>query len=407
MAVTGLSIRGTFSSLRNQHYRWLWLGGLASSGTFQLNSVAQGWIVYHLTGSAFALSWVSAGWSLSSLTLSLYGGAICDRVEKRTLMLWTRVAMLINSVIIGLLISLDVIQVWHLAASSLFTGMLFAFLMPASQAIVAELVDKETLVNAVSLSNVGMGLMGIICASIAGVLIESAGAAGVYYLMAGFYVCAIYTTVRLPKTRVCTTSTRSVWGDLLDGVRYLRFQPMLVAVLGLALVRVIFVMPYRTLLPAFARDNLNLGAAGLGWLSSATSVGTVTTSLLICALGDFPNKGRWLLWGGILTGVVMILFVGVPWVPAAFVFIALVGAGNSICMVMNNALLQKRSDPAYRGRVMSVYMMLWGLTPLGTLPGGAIADMVGVGWVVAGQGLSVIVLFALARWLKPEIRALD
>jgi MFS family permease len=407
MAVTGLRVGSTFSSLRNPNYRWLWLGSLASSGTFQLSSVAQGWIVYQITGSAFALSWVSAGWSLSSLLLSLFGGALCDRMEKRTIMLWTRIAMLVNSLVIGLLLSLDTIQIWHLAASSLFTGILFAFLMPASQAIVAELVDRETLVNAVSLNTVGMGLMGIICASLAGVLIEQVGAAGVYHVMAAFYLGAAFTITRLPNTGVCQSSTRSVWGDLLDGVRYIRLEQMLLVVLGIALVRVIFVMPYRTLLPAFARDNLHMGAAGLGWLSSATSVGTVTSSLWICALGDVPNKGRWLLWGGILTGVVMILFVAVPWAPAAFFFIALVGAGNSICMVMNNALLQKNSDPAYRGRVMSVYMMLWGLTPLGTLPGGAIADVVGVGWVVAGQGLIVIGLLILFALLKPALKSME
>jgi MFS family permease len=371
-----------------------------------MSSVAQGWLVYQITGSAFALGWVSAGWSLSSLLLSLYGGAITDRVDKRTLLIWTRVAMFINSMAMGTLISLGLIEIWHLAASSLFTGILFSFLMPASQSIISDIVDRQTLLNAVSLNSVGMGLMGIVCAMLAGTLIDTVGVASVYYIMAGFYLWATYTISRLPKSPPKAAPTHSVWADLLDGVRYLRLQPMLLALLGLGLVRVIFVMPYRTLLPAFARDNLGLGASGLGWLSSFTSLGTMSSALLMSALGDIPNKGRWLIGGGLFVGVVMALFVSVPWVPAAFIFIALVGAANSICMVMNNTLLQANCEDAYRGRVMSVYMMLWGLTPLGTLPGGAIADAVGVAWVVIGQGAIVVALFALGAALKPDLKQL-
>ena len=406
MTAIGLRLDTTFTALRNRDFRWLWLGRLASSATFQMSSVAQGWLVYQLTGSAFALGWVSAGWSISTLVLSLYGGAVTDRVDKRALLLWTRSAMFVNSVVIGLLISLDLIQIWHLAASSLFTGILFSFLMPADQSIISDLVDKETLLNAVSLNSVGMGLMGIVSAVLAGTLIETIGVAIVYYLMGAFYLWAMYTILRLPKLPTKDTASGSVWSDLLDGMRYLRAQPMLRALLGLALVRVIFVMPYRTLLPAFARDNLGLGASGLGWLSSATSLGTMASALLLCSLGNIQNKGRWLVGGGLLAGAVMILFVSVSWLPATFAFIALVGAANSICMVMNNTLLQANCEAAYRGRVMSVYMMLWGLTPLGTLPGGAIADQIGVVWVVIGQGAIVVLLFALAVIIKPELKRL-
>ncbi|MBM3189575.1 MAG: MFS transporter, partial [Chloroflexi bacterium] len=91
----------TFDSLRNRPFRWLWLGGLASSATFQMGTVAQGWLVYELTGSAFALGWVSAGWSISTLALSLYGGVMCDRLEKRGILVWSRLAMVFNSLILA------------------------------------------------------------------------------------------------------------------------------------------------------------------------------------------------------------------------------------------------------------------------------------------------------------------
>lgn len=407
MAVRALRLSGTFDALRNRDFRWLWFGRLASSATFEMGSVAQGWLVYQLTGSAFALGWVGAGWSVSTLLLSLYGGAITDRVEKRNLLLWTRVAMLANSLVIGLLISLDLIQVWHLAASSLFTGVLFAFMMPAQQAIISDLVDQRTLLNAVSLNSVGMGLMGIFCASLAGLLIETVGVAGVYYTQALLYVLAVYTIVKLPLTGAASNSDGSVWADLKDGIRYLRLSPALLVLLGLGLVRVWFVMPYRTLMPAFTRDVLGFDAAGLGMLMSATGAGALTSSLIMCAVGDCRGKGKLLLLGGIVVGASLVLFVSVPVMACTFLFVAVIGASSNVVMVMNNTLVQTHSEVAYRGRVLSVYMMLWGLTPLGTIPAGALADRFGVPIVVIVQGVLTMALFVAAALVRPEIKEME
>lgn len=407
MTVRAVRFGGTFDALRNRDFRWLWFGRLASSATFEMGSVAQGWLVYALTGSAFALGWVGAGGSISTLVLSLYGGVITDRMEKRTLLLWTRVAMLVNSVVVGLLISFGQIQVWHLAASSLFTGVLFAFMMPAQQAIISDLVDQRTLLNAVSLNSVGMGLMGIFCASLAGLLIESVGVAGVYYLQALLYLLAVFTIAKLPLTGPANNSTGSVWADLKDGIRYLRVSPALLVLLGLGLVRVLFVMPYRTLMPAFTRDVLGFDATGLGLLMSATGAGALASSLVLCATGDYRSKGKLLLLGGIIVGAALVLFVSIPVMVSTFLFVAVVGAFNNVVMVMNNTLVQTHSEVAYRGRVLSVYMMSWGLTPLGTIPAGALADRYGVPIVVVVQGVLVAGLFAAAAIIRPEIKHMD
>jgi len=347
---------------------------------------------------------VGAGGSIATFVLSLYGSVITDRMEKRTILLWTRLAMLANSMAIGLLINFGQIQVWHLAASSLFTGMLFAFMMPAQQAIISDLVDRRSLLNAVSLNSVGMGLMGIFCASLAGVLIESVGVAGVYYSQALLYLLATYTIVKLPRTGSNNRSTDSLWDDLKNGVHYLRISPTLLVLLGLGLVRVLFVMPYRTLMPAFSQDVLGFDAAGLGLLLSATGAGALVSSLAVCAAGDARDKGKLLVLAGIAVGSALVLFVSVPLMVATFLFVALVGASNNVVMVMNNTLIQSNSEIIYRGRVLSVYMMMWGLTPLGTIPAGALADRFGVPVVIALQGTLVVVLFAVAALIRPEIK---
>jgi MFS family permease len=368
-----------FRSLENQHFRWLWLGRLASSATFQMGAVAQGWLVYRLTGSALALGWVGAGWSISALILSLYGGAISDRVEKRTLLLWTRGAMVLNSLALALLATMGMIQVWHLAASSLFSGVIFAFMMPAQQAILAELVDKGTLLNAISLQSLGMGLMGIFAASLAGVVIEAIGVDGVYYGMALLYVLALFTLTKLPKTGFSNTGALSIWSNLREGVRYIRFQPALVAPLALALVRV----------------------------AAAPGLGSLISSLVLASLGDFRGKGKLLLVAGMAMGVSLIAFVNTGYLPLVLLFLALLGATGTACMVASQTLLQVNCADAFRGRVMSVHMMMWGLTPLGTIPAGALSDRFGVPPVITAQGAMFTAIFAAVFLLKPKIRRME
>jgi MFS family permease len=297
--------------------------------------------------------------------------------------------------------------VWHLAVSSFFTGIFIAFLMPAQQAIVSDLVERRTLMNAVSLDALGMGMMGVFSASLAGLVIEHTGVAGVYYLMAGMYLTAMYTIYKLPKTEPREGERTTMWADLIAGARYLGGNTTLLLILGLGLVRVFFVMPYIMLLPAFARDNLGFDAVGLGLLQSAAGVGAMIASLVACTMGDMRHKGWMLLGAGLALGACLLAFVTVPWLPLVFVFLALVGGFSNLYMVASNTLLLSYSDAAYRGRVLSIGMMEFGLTPVGTIPAGFIADQVGVPWVVGVQGVVVTLAFLAAGLLRPQIRRMD
>ena len=408
-AVARLRSWATFGALRDRNYRWLWIGSLASSATFQIGTLAQGWLVYELTGSAFALGWVSAGWSISSLLLSLYGGVIADRVDKRDLLIWTRLAMTVNTLAIALLISTGAIQLWHLALNSLLSGVLFSFLMPASQAIVSELVDRDTLLNAVSLNAVGMGMMGVFSAAVSGYLIEALGVASAYYVMAGFYVVALLTVTKLPRTGRAAEggSATSVWADLREGVRYIGSDAVLPSLLGMALGITMLAMPYRTFMPKYAQDVMGMDASGLGILMAAPGVGGLVSSLITASLGDFRGKGRLLLISGLTMGASLLLFANVPYLVPVLLLLGLVGAASNAFMVANNCLLQVNSRAHMLGRVMSVYMMTWGLSPLGSLPAGAIADRLGVRFVLSlGGGMAALVFLGAGLFL-PRVRRLE
>jgi MFS family permease len=397
----------TFGALRNRDFRWLWVGRLASSATFEMSGVAQGWLVYELTGSALALGWVGSGWSVATLLLSLYGGVLCDRANKRTVLLWTRSAMGLNALIVGLLISFRAIRVWHLAASSLLTGVLFAFLMPAQQSIIADLMDSRTLLNAMALDAIGMGLMGIFCASLAGVMIETVGAQSVYYAMAAFYGLALFSSSRLRYAGRRSTATGSVWHDAKEGLYALLHSSALMGIMVLTLVRVLLAMPYRTLMPKYSEEVLGFGATGLGLLLSMPGLGATAGSLAVASMGDFRGKGKLFLASGTMMGLCLVFFSAARSLPLIFALLVLVGAAGNICMVANTTLLQANTAAAVRGRVMSIYLMLWGLTPLGTLPAGAIADRVGVPVVVASQGVLVMLAFAAMFCARQGVRRMD
>jgi MFS family permease len=397
----------TFDALGDRNYRWLWLGSLASSATFQMGTVAQGWLVYELTGSAFALGWVSSGWAISSLFLSLYGGAIADRVDKRDLLIWTRLAMIVNTLVLAVLVSTGAVRLWHLVANSVLSGVLFSFMMPASQAIVADLVGRDTLLNAVSLNSVGMGLMGIFSATVAGYLIQVAGAAGAYYVMAAFYVGALYTLTRIPRTGHGERSPTSVWADLWEGVRYMGRHAVLPSLLGLTMAWTLLGMSYRTFMPKYAQDVMGMGAAGLGLLMAAPGVGGLISSLVTASLGDFRGKGRLLIAAGVVFGLSLILFANLPYLAPVLLLLVVIGAAGNACMVSTNCLLQTQAEERMRGRVMSVYMMTWGLMPLGTVPAGALADRTGVPLVITLQGALLTAVFVAVGAFWPRLRHLE
>ncbi|MHB1295897.1 MAG: MFS transporter [Anaerolineae bacterium] len=401
-----LQWRGAFSALQNPYFRWLWLGGLAASATFQMSNVAQGWLVYQITGSALALGWVSSGWSVAMMLFSLYGGVISDRVEKRGLLIWTRCGLALIVLLTAVLISFDAIRIWHLVVGSVFSGILFAFMVPAGQAYLCGLVDRPTLLNAVSLNAIGMAIMGIVGSWVAGLLTEAVGVAVVYYAIAGCHLANAFAMMRLPPARP-TILASSPWSDLAEGLRYLRSEPVLIGLIGLALVRVLFGGPYITFMPKFVEEVLALEAGGLGVLLAAAGAGGLVSALTVASLGDYKHKGLLLLASGACMGICLLVFSVARTALGAMFALVLVGGFANVAIVAVETLIQTRADERLRGRVMSMYMLIFGLMPLGTVPAGMLADRLGVPAVLAGQGVMLALLYVVVALFWPAVRRLE
>ena len=328
-------------------------------------------------------------------------------VRGTLLRIWGYLGRQKSALAITALIAMDLVQVWHLAAYSLFRGILFAFLMPAQNAYLAEMVDRETLMNAVSLNSVGMGLAGIFMGSLSGFLIDAYGVESIYLGVALLYLIVFLIMFKLPKTGTADAGTRSALADLADGFKYIRLCPGMVPLLALVFVRGFLGMPYRTMMPKYAQDVMGLDASGLGILVSAPGVGSLISSLVMASLGDFKGKGRLLVIAGIVMGAALVGFGNTQSFALVLVLLAIVGAASNVCMVTNRTLLQLNCEAPYLGRVMSAYMMMFGLTQLGTMPAGAVADALGVPLVITVQGALFALVFVLVWLTGRRIRSLE
>ena len=401
-----LNPREAVRALRYSGFRWFILGRVAGSPTGQMRQVVQGWLVYQMTGSALALGWVSTARALVMVALAPLGGVLSDRFEKRFVMLGARVILAVSSFSVAILIWLDALQPWHIAASSMLDGIAFSILSPAMQTIVSELVDRDTLLNAVSLASVFEGLTAIVGAAAAGLLTESVGADSVYVGMGLLFCLVGYTIFRLPPGETSSARNRSVAAELVDGLRYLRGSPVLMAIAGLSVASFVLAQPYNAFLPAFAGAELGLDASGLGVLTSLMGVGALLMSLIMVSLGDTRHKGKLLLVAGVAMGVCLLLIVSVPALSGVYVFVALQAGFSNMSRVMTRTLLQSNSEAAYRGRVTSAVTMLASLSRLSTLPAGALADRYGVPLVVGVLAVLLIAVYLAMGLLMPRLKKL-
>jgi MFS family permease len=233
------------------------------------------------------------------------------------------------------------------------------------------------------------------------------GAQAVYLGIAVLYAGAIIVLGRLPRDDIIDRGSTSVWRDLREGVRYLKLRPMIPPLLVIVIVRVILGWSYRTLMPVYATETLQLGARGLGLLSAAPGFGSLIGSLTLASLGDFRGKGKILLIGGCVMGLSLVGFSNARHFALAFLCLFLVGAAQRSVIISSQTLVQTYTEDAYRGRIMAMYMMTIGFMPLGTLPAGAMADAWGVPVALTLQGGLMAAIFGVLWLSRSKVRYLE
>jgi len=400
--------RRTFISLAIRDYRWYFIGMLASTAGMQIQIVARGWLVWEMTGSAAALGIITFASGVPMTFLSLVGGVVADRVQKRNLLMAADGFVGLVSLITALLIAFDLIELWHLIAAAVSTGIAFAFKMPGRQAFLPELAGEKHLMNAVALNSAGMNFTRIAVPGIAGVLIGVIGVANTYFLIVVGYVLAVSAVLMIPASRSAIPKLKGrAFSQFAEGIRYIKRSEVIPILLGFEIIVVFFAMQYQTLMPVFADKVLGVGASGMGFMYSAVGIGGLIGSLFVASLGDFRRRGLLLVGAAASCGALLILYSAAGIFYPALVLLALVGLANMIYNATNNTVLMSNTNQEVRGRVMSVYLMGFGLQPLGALPMGAVADAIGAPLTV-GIGSGVLLLFSLGMAVvKPKLRRLE
>jgi len=392
----------TFSSLRVRNYRLYFAGQLVSMTGTWMQWVAQGWLVLRLTGSGFALGAVTALQFTPMLLGGAYGGVIADRVDKRRLLVATQSTAGALALLLGVLVVTNAVQLWMVFALAFSLGIVNAIDNPTRQAFITEMVGLDEVTNAVSLNSVLANATRVIGPAAAAFLIAGVGIGACFLINAASYLAVVagLALMRRDDLRAVRHAKRGP-GQLREGFRYVRSRPELWLPLSLMVVVGALAYNFSVILPLLSRFTFHHGATGYGILYSVMSVGAVISGLTVAALGR--STPRIAAVSALALGLLLVVAATVPSFTAELGAMLCVGAASTVFIAVTNSVLQLRSDPAFRGRVMALFAIAFlGTTPLGAPLVGWIGERFGARMAfgfgaVAAIGAALVALAVLAR----------
>ncbi len=419
-------IAKTFRALRHRNYRLFWTGQLISLTGTWMQSVAQGWLVYLLTKSAWNLGIVSFSQSLPVLLFTLLGGVAADRFDRHKLVICTQSASLVQAALLATLTLTGVIQIWHIIALAFLLGTINALDTPARQALIHELVSKEDLMNAIALNSTAFNGTRILGPALAGTLLGALSAwigsqlaldhdaatriaVGVCFALNSLSYVAVIVGLLLMERHPPTQNNNheSVWKSLFYGLEYARRDSRVLALLCLMGISSIFGFSYITVLPLYAGEILKVGPQGYGLLMAAAGLGALSGALILASLGNYQRKGLLLSIGNFVFPVMLLIFA------QSKIFLlslgALVGFGWGLITqnTLVNTLLQTIVPEELRGRILSLYtLMFLGMLPFGSLQVGAIAERFGAPLALTAGAMICLGFGLFVWWRWPHVRAL-
>ena len=398
------ALRGRFRALSHRNFRLFWTGQLLSLVGTWMQSVAQGWLMHRLTNSAFMLGLLGFTQFLPVMLLSLWAGVVVDRMDKRRLILITQSWALVQAATLAALVSAGVVRPWMVLGLALVFGTISAFDLPARQSFLVELVGKEDLSNAIALNSAAFNVARVLGPAVAGLLVASAGEAACFWLNALSFVAVIIALARMELPSRQVPRTASTLSTLGEGVRYALSVGAIRNLLVLLGVTCGLGFQYTLLLPVYARQILHAGAEGYGLMVSAFGLGSLLAAVAMTRRLDRWRLRRNLLVGLASAGVGMGVFAWSRSMPLTLAMGFAAGFGLILYVASTNTLLQLTTEDRLRGRVMSLYTLMFiGTAPLGSLAAGAIAQRFGA---PVATSLSGIVLLGGALWVAYRLRVI-
>jgi predicted MFS family arabinose efflux permease len=400
-------------ALRSRNFRLFWLGQLVSVVGTSVQVVAEGWLVYEITGSTFWLGMVGLLGLLPVLPLSLIGGLLIDRVPRRKLILFTQVGLMLQALIFGWLAQRGELALWHIIVLYFVFGALLAIDHPARRAFLVELVPADDLANAVALNATVFSMSSLIGYALAGFMLAAFGAGVTMLFNAATYLAPI-AMLLLIRTRDIVADApapaqekRALKGALLEGARELLRKPELLATISLMAVVGGLAFPVFGLMAAYAEDVMGVGPVGLGVLMAAGALGSVLGTFAISYLGQH-QRGRTLVVVAALLPITVALFSVARTLWLCCVVLVLIGMGLLIVQSLTITLVQLHIADRVRGRVMSIYSLLHaGSDTMGNVVVGTLAVWVGLPLALAAGALVALCYVVGIAWAMPAMSRLD
>ncbi len=398
-----------FTALRYRNFRWFWINAATQSMGQGMQILVLGLLVLDVTGSSVQLGLVAFIYGTPNLLFSMLGGIIADRSDRLRLLISTRFGVSVLVLVLAIMKIFGVLEIWHVYVIMFLLGTVQALNNPARQALVADLVERKDMMNAVALHTTVNQSGQIVGPALAGGIIELAGTGPALLVNAGMYLAGIFFLFLIKDLPPRAPGPKaSLVGDLLSGLRHIRSTPVLYTIIGMALAFTFFAMSYRQVLPAFTRDMLDVGAGGTGLLWLSAGLGSLLGSLIVASLGDFRHKARLMVGSLLLLFVVLTSFAWSPWYWASWVLFFFVGVTSlGLFWTLATTLVQLNVPNEVRGRVMSVLQLAPAVHFLSGLLLAVGAEA--VGWPIAITGtvaMTLMVTVWLGIW-RPVLRRLE
>ncbi len=396
-----------FISLSVRDFRWLWTNNVFISLGIGIEMLAQGWLVLELTDSAFWVGAVAGMRGIGLVGFGALGGVIADRVNRRNVLIALQISRGTAALILGILIITGNIQLWHVLAVAAYQGIGQAMTVPASNALIFDAVGRDLILNAVAARNASFSISRIGAGVVFGALIAQFGLGYCYLAVAAFTAAGSVFLVFIRVGKPALQTRDSVWKNLVDGVSYASRNPTVRALLILSVLIEGFGFSHMVLLPVIAKDILHVDATGLGWLATAGGVGAIIGTLGVAGLGNYGAKGRIIALSAMVGAVSLILFANAPWFAVSLVLVGVLNAMLWSFDVTMGAVLQLIVPDAMRGRIIGLYSLTWGFTPVGGFLSGSVTSAMGAPFALSVGALAILGYVAMTYRVLGRIRDTD
>lgn len=395
----------TLRALRHRNFQLFFSGQLISLTGTWMQSVAQAWLVYSMTKSALLLGTVGFASQIPVFLVAPFGGITADRVNRQRLVIATQTCSMILAGILAWLTLSGRVHVWHIFLLAGLLGVVNAFDIPGRQTFLIDMVGKEDLMNAIALNSSMFNGARVVGPAVAGILVARIGEGWCFAANSFSYIAVLIGLLLMKVRSVPRISHRSPMEDIIEGFRWVNRTKIIRSLLFLIGLVSLVGMPYTVLMPVFADNILHGGARGLGILMGATGVGALFGALTLAAKTGIKGLGRWVTITCATLGISLFLFSFSTsfWLSAALLLPC--GYSMMLQMACSNTLIQTIVPDHLRGRVMSLYsMMFMGMAPFGAFFGGALANRIGAPMTVAVGGIACVLGAIWFGRALPELR---